>query len=168
MKIIEKMALCTWNWLTIKTYKTKILVKTVFSKVLPARAQETEIIQVKGCPLVPKILKAGIWLRELLRLSRAYSLILLFLTNFSDLTLVHDANWRNFQMAEPRTVVTKLWPNEELFLSLRGGVPDNICSELLRSKDFYMPQEANSSPLYALMLSVKAGKNWALGCKDSR
>lgn len=162
------MALCTWNWLTIKTYKTKILVKTIFSKVLPARSKETEIIQVKGCPLAPKISKTGIWLRELLRLPRAYSLNLLFLTNFSDLALVHDAKWRNIQKAEPRAVVTKSGPNEELFLSLRGGVPDNICPELLGPKDFYMPQEANSSLLYALMLSVKEGKNWVLGCKDSR
>lgn len=80
----------------------------------------------------------------------------------------NDAKRKNFQRAEPRDVVTKPGPNEEISLSLRAGTPGNTCTELLRTKDLYLPWEANGNLFHALMISVREGNKLAFGSEDFR
>ena len=54
--------------------------KTILSKVLSARLQETEIIQIIRSLSVPKFPKTGVGLREILKLPKGH--ILYFLKLF--------------------------------------------------------------------------------------
>lgn len=62
-------------------------------------------------------------------------------------------------------MLAKVGPEEELFVSLRVATPGRICTGL-RTKDFYMPQEANLSLFLILMLNAREGKK--LGCLVQR
>lgn len=135
--------------------------KAILSKVLPARSQELKLFKLYEVFWSPNFQRKESGWENFSDLPKTYSSILLFFTNFSVLTMVHNANWRNFQKAEPRAVLAKVGPEEELFVSLRVATPGRICTGL-RTKGFYMPQEANLSLFLILMLSAREGKNLAV------
>lgn len=68
-------------------------------------------------------------------------------------------------------MVTKPGTNDKIFLSLRVGIPGNIYTELVRTKDFCLPWEANSNPFHTLMFSVKESSklpSWFRGLQIKR